>query len=120
MKRGALIIVLALTAAVPGAAQAHYGDLWFDTAARTAENIERKFPRVDAARCYAIPIHLRRQYNAHSQIRGSTRQWDHFLCLLAPRRASVCATIAHMTGREWHQFVLTSFPKDGCSPYVLR
>lgn len=118
MKKLILIALVALTLAAP--ASAHYGGLWFDTAARTAFNIERKFPRIEVARCVPVPVEYRVRFNAHSQVSGSVRQWDHFLCGLAPRGAATCLVLAHMTGREWNQFVLTSWPRNGCTPYVLR
>ena len=116
----ALAAALTMGLGTTPAATAHPGGIWYDTAARTAMNIERKFPRVVAARCFPVFASERAQYNAHSNIYGSTRQWDHFLCYVGPRGADVCAVIAHMTGKRWDQFVLTSYPRKGCSPYVLR
>lgn len=101
-------------------AATHPGGIWFNTAANTALVIERKFPRVMVARCFRLDAADRSQYNAHSFVRGSVRAWDHFGCVLAPRNASVCSVVAHWTGGEWHQFVLTSHRYRGCSPYVLR
>lgn len=111
--------VAALTLAVP--AGAHRGDIWYDTAARTARNIEDRFSAtVSAARCWPLPVSLRARYDADSYVRNDVRRWDHFQCGVAIRRGRVCFTVAHMTGKEWNQFVLTSYPSQGCSPYELR
>ena len=118
LMRTAVLALLAL--ALASSAAAHPGGLWFNTAANTSGNIERKFPRITFARCFPLGTADRVQYNAHSFVRGSVRAWDHFLCFVAPRNASPCVVVAHWTGKEWHQFVLTSHRYRGCSPYVLR
>ncbi len=53
-------------------------------------------------------------------MRGSVRLWDHFLCGLALRDGRTCLAVAHLTGREWDQLVLTSSRYRGCSTYDLR
>jgi hypothetical protein len=119
MRRTILVTAIAaLATAAP--ASAHRGDIWFGTAAGTAKNIEAKFSSVSLARCWPLPVSLRSRYDADSYVRGGVRRWDHFECGLAIRGGRVCLVVAHMTGREWDHFVLTSYPHKGCSPYELR
>lgn len=120
MLRHTIAIALAAVAITP-AASAHPGDIWFDTAARTARNIEEKFARsVSTARCWPLEPGERARFDADSYVEGDVRRWDHFLCGLAIRRGRVCFTVAHMTGKRWDEFVLTSYRYKGCSPYELR
>ena len=101
-------------------AQAHFGNIWFDTAKNTERAIEAKYPRVLAASCRPIPQHLRGRYPAHSQSDGWVRRWDHFLCGVASTTGRACAVIAHHTGPEQRHVVLTTFHVSGCTRRDLR
>ncbi len=114
----ALAAALTVGLTTTPAASAHPGGIWASTAANTALSIKEKFPRIEYARCYP-PTRYGHTF-ANSQIRGTVREWDHFVCILAPRNASICFVVAHWTGGEWHNFVLTSYRYHGCTPYVLR
>lgn len=116
----ALAALVAAAVALTPAAGAHNGDIWFQTAAKTAFNIEDKYPTVVAARCFPLPVSLRARYSAHSFVRNNTRWWDHFGCALAIKDGSTCGVVAHISGQEWRDFFLTSYPTRGCTPYQLR
>ena len=120
MFRATAAIALAMLT-LAGPAMGHRGDIWYDSAARTARNIEDKFARsVSAARCWPLQPADRSWYDADSYVEGDVRRWDHFSCGLAIRGGRVCFVVAHLTGREWNQFVLTSYRYKGCSPYEMR
>jgi hypothetical protein len=118
-KLAALLAVVALCA--PASAGAHYGDIWFQTAARMADNIDEKYEKRGTV-CWAITPEWRARFNAHSQVdRFGTRRWDHFVCAVSSSATgNFCGVIAHQTGKEWFNIVLTSGPARGCGPADLR
>ena len=114
-------LVLVSLLGVTTAAQAHRGDIWYDTAANTAGYVEDKHQGVRTARCVPLPLRDRVSYQADSYVRGNgVRVWDHFLCGIVNTRGALCFTVAHISGRRWSDFYLTSFRFRGCSPYALR
>ena len=113
-------LTLVAAASLAASAPAHGGKLWFGTAANVAGNVKRKYPEVTSARCFALPPALRTRFNAHSTVHRDTRSWDHLACVVVPTGSDPCVVIAHVTGREWPSFYLTSFPYRGCTPYQLR
>jgi hypothetical protein len=118
-----LLTLLAVTAALAAApaASAHPGGIWYTTPAKAARGLEGKFAAsVSAARCWPLPASDRYRYDADSFVRGGARLWDHVLCALAIRGGPVCFGVAHVTGREWHRIVLTTYRYRGCTPYQLR
>lgn len=120
MKRVSVLAATAIAGlALAGAASAHFGGIWFTTAAKAAKEIEWKYSSVDYARCQPIPPAYRAQYHAHSFVRGNVRLWDHFLCGLSIDDGSTCLAIAHMMGKKFGQIMLTSYPVRGCTPYQL-
>jgi hypothetical protein len=110
------LVVLAL--ALPAAAVAHGG--YIDSAYNTEKNIERKFPRVAAALCKPLPPWARAKYGAYSEVVGTVRKWNHFHCAVAIVDGSACLVVAHMTGRRWNEFILTSWQGRGCTSRQLR
>src|SRR4051812_45104984 len=116
-----LTVALAVaTAAIATSASAHNGNGWFDTATATAADIIDRYPAVHEASCVPIPPGERVRYHAHSRVRGSTRVWDHFVCTLSLRDAHKCKSIAHVTGAEWWQFQLSTYPISGCTAIALE
>jgi hypothetical protein len=109
--------------AVADARGAHYGGIWYTTAFKASRDIEWKYSQVLAARCVAIPEHMRARYNAHSMVKNNTRMWDHFLCAIQPTQAgggSICLSIYHATGQSRSAFNMGSYPYRGCTPYTFQ
>ncbi len=105
---------------LPATSHAHYGDLWFQTAADTGRNIVSKYPKIADARCFP-KTWTRGALNAHSLLTNETRRWDHFACLVQPKNTTtLCMVVAHISGGRWSDFYLTSWAYNGCRPYDIR
>jgi hypothetical protein len=118
---GSTLAVIVFSAAVLGAlthapaAEAHYGNIWFQTATWVAQAVEDKYDGVGAAYCGPIPAFARARYNAHSMIKNGQRMWDHVLCAVhSIATGNDCASVAHMMGQRWDQIMLTTWPRSGC------
>jgi hypothetical protein len=120
MRIRSTIFVAIFAVVLPGAARSHDGNGWFDSATATAADIVDRYPSVRSATCVPIPPAERAIYHAHADIRGSVRVWDHFLCKLSLERGGACNAVAHITGANWWQFQLTTYPKGGCTPTALE
>lgn len=116
LKTTLLVALCALTLTASASAHGVYND----SAYNTESNIKRKFPRVGAVLCKPVPAWARSQYKVYSEVRGTVRYWNHFFCGVALKSGGVCLVVAHMTGKQWHQFILTSWPSQGCTPRQLR
>lgn len=105
--------------AVTSVAQAH-GD-WFDTKYGTETALERKFHRnVSTAKCWLVPARDRARFGVESQTRGGVRRWNHFQCGVYLRNDRICFLLAHITGSQWYQLIVTSWYYQGCSTRDLR
>ena len=115
----ATILAFAFLAAVP-AAGAHPGNIWYTTPAKAAGNLESKFSSITTARCWPLQPFDRLRYGADSFVRRGARLWDHVICGVLLQSGEACLVVFHVTGRRWHQFILSSYRVRGCTPYQLR
>ncbi len=119
MIRKALIGVLLVGAlALPATAQAHFGDRWFGTAAKTGRDIPDKYPKILSASCWS-----RGPLKAHFLLTNGTRKWDHFGCivnLVNHWNVPSCVVLVHITGPRWSDFYLTGLLYSACSPRDIR
>ncbi len=120
MKKVLIGALLAGALMLPATSQAHYGDIWFYSAAQTSRAITDKYPKIVRAACTALGGWQISAFNAHSLLTNDTRRWDHLWCVVTPRDAPPCVVIAHISGARWSDFYLTSYPVRGCSPYNIR
>ncbi len=121
MKKVLISALLAGALALPATSYAHFGGIWYDTAVNTSRNITAKYPKIVSAQCSALwQTWAKDAFNAHSRLTNDTRRWDHFYCAVQPKYAPSCVVLAHIGGRQWSDFYLTSYPHWGCRPYDIR
>ena len=104
-------------------ASGHYGNRWFATKSSTQDAIMDKY-RISRAVCAVPPSASdRSRFDMHS-LRGnefSAVKWDHFICAIRSEVSGRgCLVLAHHTGQEWWQIVLTSQDFRGCGPQDIR
>ena len=115
-----LSFVLVLAALITPVVALGHGN-WFATAAGTAQDVEAKYSAVAAANCRALPSWARARFGAQSQIRGTVRTWNHFLCAVySTWLDDTCLAVAHHVGQDRDGVNLTSWPYgNGCTTRAL-
>jgi len=112
MRKHIFVLALVILAVVPATAQAH--GRWYNTAARTEQDIEYKYRAVAAALCKPLPVWARGQYRADSYVRGTVRVWNHFLCAVYSTYSRTnCLSVAHLVGQHRDGINLTSWKYGG-------